>query len=197
MNIEQGTPINECRKEMLRCFSMPLRLCASAVKICIFNLHQSIMKQTNVFIAIISLCICSSGFAQVKPNANLEEARKAIAESNAIYFQAFVKNDSSIFINRYAEDCCIMMPGSPAQCGPKAPLEFFKMAYHQLGLRNGKFITTGVFGDGKEFVTEVGTWYSYDVNNKLYDNGKFLVLWKKTPKGWKMFRDSFSSDKNN
>lgn len=154
------------------------------------------MKRVNVVGAIIYLSVCGACSTPVSSNKDLAEAKKAIAESNAIYFQAFVKNDSSIFINRYAEDACIMMPGAPAQCGPSAPLEFFRMAY-QSGLRNGKFTTTDVFGDGKDFVTEVGLWDSYDASNSRYDNGKFLVLWKKTPKGWKMFRDSFSSDKSN
>lgn len=130
-------------------------------------------------------------------NSSLEEAKKAIAESNAIYFQAFSKGDSSIFIDRYAEDCCIMAPGVPAACGKNAALEFFRIAYYKIGLRNGKFITTDVFGDGKEYVTEVGLWQSFDSNNQLFDDGKFLVLWKKTPKGWKMFRDSFSSNRTN
>src|SRR5690349_3425007 len=67
----------------------------------------------------------------------LEEAKKAIAESNDIYFQAFVKGDSSIFIERYADDCCIMAPGAPALCGSDAALTFYKIAYNELGLRNG------------------------------------------------------------
>jgi ketosteroid isomerase-like protein len=29
----------------------------------------------------------------------------------------------------------------------------------------------------------------------MFDDGKFLVLWKKTDKGWKMYRDSFSSNR--
>lgn len=131
-----------------------------------------------------------------KEECCLEEAKKAIAESNAIYFRAFATGDSSIFIDRYAEDCCIMAPGVPALCGKDAALQFFHVAYYQVGLRNGKFITTDVFGDGKEYATEVGLWQSFDSNNRLFDDGKFLVLWKKTPKGWKMFRDSFSSNRN-
>jgi len=133
---------------------------------------------------------------QATKNTSLEEAKKAIAESNSIYFQAFAKGDSSIFIDRYAKDCWIMPPNAPAMRGAEAPLKFFKIAYEQIGLRNGKFITIDVFGDGEEYVTEVGFWQSFDVNNKLFDEGKFLVLWKKTAKGWKMFRDSFSSDRN-
>jgi ketosteroid isomerase-like protein len=154
------------------------------------------MKRTNIFtlIQIITTSLWCYN-CQAQQMANLEEAKKAIAASNAIYFQAFVKADSSIFIDRYAKDCCIMSPNAPALCGADAPLQFFKTAYNKFGLRNGKFITTNVFGDGAEFVTEVGLWQSFDADNKLFDNGKFLVLWKKTPDGWKMFRDSFSSDR--
>ena len=143
----------------------------------------------------LSLLLFSTCQAQQTPNTNLEEAKKAIAASNGIYFQAFVKGDSSIFIARYAKDCWIMPPNAPALCGEDAALEFFKTAYHTFGLRNGKFITIDVFGDGGEFVTEEGFWQSFDADHKLFDNGKFLVLWKKTPDGWKKFRDSFSSDR--
>jgi ketosteroid isomerase-like protein len=132
--------------------------------------------------------------AQQTTAANLEEAKKAIAASNEIFFRAFVKGDSSLFIDRYAKDCWIMPPNAQALCGIGAPLEFFKTAYNKLGVRNGNFITIDVFGDGVEFVTEVGFWRLFGANNKPLDNGKFLVLWKKTTDGWKMFRDSFSSD---
>src|SRR5690349_20981799 len=96
--------------------------------------------------SIIFIVLLSCNSQPPKSTSNLEEARMAIATSNDIYFQAFVKNDSSIFINRYAKDCCIMLPNAPAMCGENAPLDFFKMAYNQFGLRNGKFITQEVFG---------------------------------------------------
>ncbi len=125
----------------------------------------------------------------------LAEARTAIAESNAAYFESFVKNDPSIFIARYAKDGCILAPNAPAACGPEAAAAFFKGAYETFGLRNGKFITTAIYGDGKEFVIEEGLWQSFDASGKLFDDGKFLVLWKKTSEGWKMYRDSFSSNR--
>jgi ketosteroid isomerase-like protein len=152
------------------------------------------MKKPRYIIATTLLALLSmTSRAQQSP---LEEAKLAIAKSNDVYFQAFAKGDSSIFIDRYTKDCWIMAPNDQALCGEGAPLEFFQAAYHQIGLRNGKFITIDVFGDGKEYVTEIGFWQSFDANNKLFDNGKYLVLWKKTPDGWKMFRDSFSSDRN-
>jgi ketosteroid isomerase-like protein len=158
------------------------------------------MNIKNIFSTAALLAALFTGsncFAQEPGrNGNLEEAKKAIAESNRIYFEAFARNDSSIFINRYAKDCWIMPPNAPALRGADAPLQFFKTAYYKFGLRNGKFITLDVFGDGKEYVTEIGLWQSFDAHHKMFDNGKFLVLWKKTPDGWKMFRDSFSSDHN-
>src|SRR5215469_8880879 len=135
--------------------------------------------------AILTLPLACSN-VQSKGASELEEAKKAIAESNAIYFDSFAKNDSSIFIDRYAEDCCIMAPNAPAMCGAGTPLEFFKMAYHQFGLRGGKFITQEVFGTGDGYVAETGLWQSVNADGKIFDDGKFLVLWKKTPKGWKM-----------
>lgn len=152
---------------------------------------KQLFKVVPFFILALS---AYAGYSQQKDNPDLAAAKKAIAASNAIYFQAFVKGDSSIFINRYAKDCWIMAPNLPAMHGRNAPLAFFRKAYHDIGLRNGKFITADVFGDGKEYVTEVGIWQSFDAKGKMFDNGKFLVLWKKTKDGWKMFRDSFSSD---
>lgn len=148
----------------------------------------------KAFVLILSLSLLNCG-KPTNSNSNLEEAKKAIAESNEVYFQSFVKGDSSIFIERYAEDACILPPNTPAMCGKEAPLHFFKLAYEKIGLRDGKFITTAVHGDGENFVTEEGLWQSFDANHNLFDDGKFLVLWKKTPKGWKMFRDSFSSNR--
>ena len=156
------------------------------------------MKTINFIAAALLVFATALLSGCINPQSNssidLEEAKKAIAESNAIYFDSFAKHDSSIFINRYAEDCCIMAPNAPAQCGPNTPLEFFKMAYHQFGLRGGKFITQEVFGVGDGYVAETGLWQSINVEGKMFDDGKFLVLWKKTPEGWKMFRDSFSSN---
>jgi ketosteroid isomerase-like protein len=147
------------------------------------------------FVVLLPVLLFFYGRAQQPANAGLEEAKKAIAASNGIFFQAFVNGDSSVFIDRYARDCWIMPPNAPTLCGIDAPLDFFKIAYNTFGVRNGKFITIDVFGDGVDFVTEVGFWQLAGADNKPLDDGKFLVLWKKTPDGWKMFRDSFSSNR--
>ena len=142
-------------------------------------------------LAITALSI--PGQSQSKANPQLEDAKKAIAKSNAIYHQSLVNNDPSIFVNSYSEDACIMAPDVPMACGKEALTKFFNDGY-AMGLRSGKFITTQVYGEGSEYVTEEGVGYVYDSAGKQLDEVKYLVLWKKTDKGWKMFRDSFSSN---
>lgn len=154
------------------------------------------MKKLIETIPLVVLISILVGCAQQSAiNTDLEEAKQQIAASNAIYFQSFAKNDSSIFMNRYAKDAVIMAPEAPPMPGPEGAARFFRMAYDEGGVKNGKFITTNIYGNGNGYVTEEGLWQSFNANGELFDNGKFLVLWKKTSEGWKMFRDSFSSNR--
>ncbi|MDQ6532072.1 DUF4440 domain-containing protein [Flavobacterium sp. LHD-85] len=150
---------------------------------------------TILKLIVFTILLSSCDSASKKETANLDEAKKAIQESNAIYFNSFKNNDPSIFIDRYADDASILLPNAPQIYGKEGAAKFFRKAYDEYGLRGGKFITTAVYGDGVEYVTEEGLWQSLNSKGELMDDGKFLVLWKKTPKGWKMFRDSFSSNR--
>jgi ketosteroid isomerase-like protein len=123
---------------------------------------------------------------------NMQQVKDAIVENNDNYFKAFTKGDSSLFIDRYTDDCWIMPSNQPTLCGPEAALDFFRVAYYQLGVRKGKFISVDVFGDGQDFVTEIGFYHLSDANNRAVGEGKYIVLWKRTANGWKRFRDSFS-----
>ena len=149
----------------------------------------------TVSFLVVLLLACAKNEENNTNHAGLRDARAAMEASNALYFTSYEKNDSSIFIDRYAEDACILPPNSTALCGRAAHAKFFRDSYSDYGMRNGKFITTAIYGDGKEFVTEEGLWQSFDGDGKLFDDGKFLVLWKKTKDGWKMYRDAFSSNR--
>lgn len=141
----------------------------------------------------VALMFTAASLAGAARASDLEEARAAIAASNAIYWQSYVRNEPRLFTERYAEDACILAPGKPAMCDKDAPARFFEESYRN-GTRNGAFITQEVFGAGDGFVSEVGLIRAYDEAGKQTADGKYLVLWKKTPDGWKMFRDAFSSN---
>jgi len=144
----------------------------------------------QVPVTMISLFQC--GAQQLNAKFNLQQVKEAIEKSNDEYFKAFTKGDSSIFIDRYTDDCWIMSSNQPTLCGPQAALDFFRVAYYQLGVRKGKFISIDIFGDGQDFVTEVGFYHLFDAKNIELEDGKYIVLWKKTANNWKRFRDSLS-----
>lgn len=134
------------------------------------------MKHTFSII-IITLLSWLGAIPHARAQTSLEEARRAIAASNAIYFQSFAKNDSSIFIDRYADDAYILAPDAPPFVGRAGALTFFRLAYDKIGLRNGKFITTKIYGLGNEYVTEEGLWQSFDAKGKLFDDGYLTYIY--------------------
>lgn len=144
---------------------------------------------------VVAFFIGASCNAQTKTNNGLEEARKAIAKSNAVYFDLYAKNDGSI-LKIYTDDACLLPPNAPAICGREAIAKDFKDTYAAGKVKGGKFTTLAIYGDGREYVTEEGLWQVFDVNGNLIDDGKFLKLWKKTKEGWKTFRDLFNSNHN-
>lgn len=64
-----------------------------------------------------------------------------------------------------------MAPGDPGIHGKKNMARFFRQSYHIYRMRNGKFITTSVYGGGNSPVTGEGIWQSFDTNANLFDDG--------------------------
>jgi len=157
------------------------------------------MKSIFYSLAIIAFLITSCNTASESKSAeaassfNLDSVKAAIVSSNQLFAEAFVKGDSTLLIDRYASDGCLLPADMHTLCGHEAIATFYRGAYDQMGVRNVKLSTTQVYGEG-EYVTEEGTYEIFAAENKFIDKGKFLVLWKKTDAGWKMFRDIFNSD---
>ncbi|MGY3212012.1 YybH family protein [Mucilaginibacter sp. HD30] len=154
------------------------------------------MKKSSLLLLLLITLQVYHAKAQRSQAADLSDAKKQIETVNHNFFRAFAKGDSSLLITCYTEDCWIMRPNAASLCGVDAPLEFFRSAYKNSGIRNGEFISVDLFGNGDDFITEEGFWRTFDAKNQPLDNGKFLVLWKRTSGGWKRFRDSFNSDQN-
>ncbi|MEN2489598.1 hypothetical protein AAYQ05_17475 [Flavobacterium sp. B11] len=123
-------------------------------------------------------------------DSNLKEARKAIEASNAIFADLANKNDGSI-LTRYTEDACLFPPNGEPMCGAAQIANFFKAA-RQVHV---KFTIQHLYGDGKTSVTEESFYEMTNLEGKKLDEGKIIVIWKKTKDGWKMHRDMFSSNR--
>jgi ketosteroid isomerase-like protein len=157
------------------------------------------MKSVFYSLAIIAFLITSCNTAtenkqeDTTTSFNLDSIKAAIVSSNQLFADAFVKGDSTLLIDRYASDGCLLPADMHTLCGHQAIATFYRGAYDEMGVRNVKLNTTEVYGEG-EYVTEEGTYEIFAAENKFLDKGKFLVLWKKTDTGWKMYRDIFNSD---
>jgi ketosteroid isomerase-like protein len=148
--------------------------------------------------SLLILAVLLSGYRTIAMPLNLKTdstaVRTALQKMNQSYGQAFAKGDSAAFVNCYTPDACIMPANSPEIYGTQGQYAFFKFVY-QSGVRNIVFNTAGLFGLTAQFVTEQGNYEMFGENNASLGKGKYLILWKKTPQGWKMFRDMFSSNK--
>jgi ketosteroid isomerase-like protein len=154
------------------------------------------MKKVN-FLKLFLFTITIIGFQSVnasiivKPDTG--EVKAAIHKVNLSYGEAFIKGDSSLFLNCYAPGAILMPANSPVINGTQGQLAFFKFAY-KAGVRNIVVTTINLFGLTTEYVTEQGSYEMFGAGNVSFGKGKYLVLWKKTPAGWQMYRDMFSSD---
>jgi ketosteroid isomerase-like protein len=146
------------------------------------------MKKFLLFLGLLGAAAVVQ--AQSKKEQQLEEARKAIIASDAIFSDLANKDDESI-LTRYTDDACLLPPNSSPVCGRDNLLKFFRGGpkVHSV------FTIRQLYGDGDGFVTEESHYELFDLNNNKLDEGKVLVVWKKTKDGWKMYRDMFSSDR--
>lgn len=153
------------------------------------------MKQNKLTAigCIILFFIYSHCQAQTATSPGLLTIKKAIENTNALYFNLFAKKDGAI-VDLYTDDACLLSPNMLPISGKKALKKDFEDTFADGKVKSVKFQTGNIYGDGKEYVTEEGTWQVFEPSGKLLDDGKYLKLWKLTKTGWKIFRDSFNSN---
>ncbi len=149
-------------------------------------------KLCTILLVSVSLIACNEKKVDVITNTfDLEKVKAEIAASNKTYADGFAKGDSSLFINHYTKDGCIMPANAPKLCGPQALAMFFKGAMG-MGVKSINLVTEEVMG-GQEGVVEIGTYDLLGDANTSLDKGKFIVAWKLEDGKWKMHRDMFTT----
>lgn len=151
------------------------------------------MKRQITKLLALGLSVIAFGHLQAQTPKFPDKDIEAIGQTNKQYGEAFAKNDSSIFLDCYAADGCILAPGTPALCGQKGLLLFYRAAY-KTGMRNIVFTTGNWYGYNGEYVTEQATYQQFDAENNPIGTGKYLVVWQKLARGWRMLRDMFNID---
>lgn len=160
-----------------------------------YRFVQNLNMKKLLFLSLTAITFVACKTDQKKEvvtSFNLEAAKTAIAESNKTYSEGFTKGDSSLFINKYTKDGCIMPANAPKLCGSNAIAMFFNGA-KSMGVQNISLLTEEVMG-GPEVVVETGSYELLGAANKSLDKGKYVVAWKMEDGKWKMHRDIFTTN---
>ena len=123
---------------------------------------------------------------------NLVRAR--IAEAHVRFEEAFGRQDAATMAALYTEDGQLLPVGSAEVEGAEAIERYWQGAF-DTGLAGIDLETLEVYvGAGGETATEVGR-YRLTTDKQETDEGKYIVVWQRTPEGWKLHRDIWTTDR--
>lgn len=140
-------------------------------------------------VVMVTLLLPAWSSVSGQDNAKL---KSTIEDMNSKFVDAFRSGNADDLAAFYTTDGQLMFPGSPVISGVDQILAYWKGAI-SAGVNNVKLETTGVSGCGTE-VIEYGTYTIFAGDNFAVDKGKYIVIWKKEGKEWKIFRDISNSD---
>ena len=118
------------------------------------------------------------------------EIKKEIEKTNGKFGEFVRRSDAKAISGLYTNDACLMPAGMSFIKGRKAIEEFWGGAIKGMGLKDAILKTVEVVGTG-DTVTEMGEYLL-----KLQaaeDKGKYVVVWKNTPDGWRLHWDIWTS----
>lgn len=123
--------------------------------------------------------------------AAAQDAASGIAETNAAFEAAVAADDVAAVVALYTEDAMLMGPNAPSATGRAAIGEAFTGMMEAVGTLDLTTVEVESFGDT---AYEVGTYVLEGADGSHMDHGKYVVIWKRTPDGWKLHRDIYNSD---
>ncbi len=119
--------------------------------------------------------------------------RSLIGQANQLFEQAFRQQDAGTIASLFTNDGKLLPAGKNPIAGSDAISKFWKDRF-DAGLTGAKLKTLEVYvGSDRETATEVGQ-YTFSAGNETADEGKYVVIWKRTPEGWKLHRDIWTTN---
>ncbi len=124
--------------------------------------------------------------------AEVAELKLALEAVNARFADAFSRRDVAAIGQLYPPDAEAFPPGLAPVSGRAAIQDMWKGL---LAMPVGRIQRTTVEVDGNgETAWETGRYTLLGNNGSTMDEGKYVVIWKRDPDGWKLYRDMWSSN---
>jgi ketosteroid isomerase-like protein len=132
----------------------------------------------GIFLIGLAVNSCTNGPSDISDQ---------IRESNKVFSDAVLKNDTITLINLYTSDAKIFPSNSNVIDG-QASIGKFWSATLKMGIKKVSFETelAQKFGN---IAIEEGKYALYVEGDKIVDQGKYIVTWKNEDGKWKVFRD--------
>jgi uncharacterized protein (TIGR02246 family) len=123
--------------------------------------------------------------------AMAQDLKASIDQANRKFVEAYAKGDAASIAQLYTEQATILPPGAPVMKGRKAIEDFWKQAMSSL--KNVKLEAVDVQSFGKSAAREIGRFSGDSGQQQVV--GKYVVVWKKTGKDWRLDTDIWNTDK--
>jgi ketosteroid isomerase-like protein len=120
------------------------------------------------------------------------EAREAIAEGYRKFEDAFHKGDADAVSEMYTHDAELLIPEAPIISGRAAITQVWKTIIGPGG--NTIRVDMGEVQETGDWAYEVGAFTASAPDGQILNAGKYIVIWRQGPAGWKIHRDIFNWD---
>jgi uncharacterized protein (TIGR02246 family) len=137
-------------------------------------------------VLLTALCMVASAPALAQSKATIEKL-------NAKWADAFNKGDAAAVAQLYATDAVVLPPGAEMAKGRDGIRAFWQGAAQQLG--DIRFSTAEVTPLGQGWAREIGTFAAKTKPDAQPVAGKYVVLWHKVGKDWKLATDIWNASK--
>ena len=120
------------------------------------------------------------------------DVRSEIDTVNRQFVDGAGRGDIEAMGGVYTEDARILPPGQPMVQGRAAIQEFWAGAAKALGV-TGVDLATEVLETQDDTAEEIGAYTIHGAEGVL-DQGKYIVVWKRTDDGWRWHWDIWNSN---
>jgi uncharacterized protein (TIGR02246 family) len=140
-------------------------------------------------VAILAGCLL---FACAAPESRQPlDVTEEIQAANEQFVAAFERSDAEALAALYTQDGRLLPPNSDVVAGTAA-IQGFWQTVMEAGVAEARLTTEEAEGFG-DTAFEVGRYGLYDSDGNTIDEGKYVVIWKRTEDGWRLHRDIWNS----
>jgi uncharacterized protein (TIGR02246 family) len=136
-------------------------------------------------VALIPACVAPP------PVQTPQDVSAEIRVANAAFVDAFTQVDAATVAALYTPDAELLPPGGDPVSGTDA-IRAFWQGVMESGVASATLTTIEAMGVDS-LAYEVGRYALASADGAPIDQGKYIVIWHRTPDGWRLYRDIWNS----